>query len=112
MNANLNPALTNQEVLLSNIEYMLKHVRDDVRVTEIVHDVLAELIRATNMFGPFNSAHEGYSVMLEEVDEVWDHVKMKQSKRDPHAMRSEAIQIAAMAIRFGTDCCTEEGCRK
>jgi hypothetical protein len=91
---------------------MLRHVRDCEGVTELVHDVLAELVRATSMFGKFNSSHEGYAVFLEEVDELWDHVKMKQTKRDPQAMRSEAVQCAAMAIRFGTDCCTEEGCRK
>lgn len=102
----------NIEVLNINIDYMLKHVRNSSQVTEIVHDVLCELLRATNKFGPFNSAHEGYSVILEEVDELWDHVKMKQTKRNPDEMMQEALQIAAMAIRFATDCCNEDGCRR
>lgn len=50
-----------------------------------------------------SSAHEAYGVLLEEVDELWDHVKTKQSKRDLDAMRKEAIQVAAMAIRFVVD---------
>lgn len=50
-----------------------------------------------------SSAHEGYAVLLEEVDELWDHVKTKQSKRDLAAMRKEAIQVAAMALRFAAD---------
>lgn len=112
MSDDLYPILTDQDVLLENINYMLNNVRESHRVTALVHDTLEELMRATSRFGPFNSAHEGYAVLLEEVDELWDHVKMKQSKRCPHDMRAEAIQTAAMAIRFGTDCCTEEGCRK
>jgi ribosomal protein S15P/S13E len=50
-----------------------------------------------------SSAHEGYAVLSEEVDELWDHVKTKQSKRDLQAMRKEAIQVAAMALRFAVD---------
>ena len=56
------------------------------------------------------SAHEGYAVLLEEVDELWDEVKKNPSKyahRDKD-MRKEAIQIAAMAIRFVLDVCDKK----
>lgn len=59
-----------------------------------------------------NSAHEGYAVLLEELDELWEHVKTKQKNRDLHAMKREAIQIAAMAMRFAVECCTEERGRR
>lgn len=75
-------------------------------------EVRDELNRAQKLFSPFNTAHEGYAVMLEEVDELWAHVKMNQKKRDLVAMRKEAIQIAAMAMRFALDVCTEERGRK
>ena len=52
-----------------------------------------------------NSAHEAYAVLLEEVDELWDHVKTNQTKRNIKDMRSECIQVAAMAIRFAHDIC-------
>ncbi len=71
------------------------------------NDVREELARAM-MWPAMNSAHEGYAVLLEEVDELWDHVKVKQGKRDIAAMRKEAIQVAAMAIRFMLDVCNEE----
>lgn len=62
-------------------------------------DIRAELERAAKWPG-FNSAHEGYAVLAEEVDELWEHVKMNQKKRDLDAMRAEAVQVAAMAVKF------------
>jgi len=44
----------------------------------------------------FNSSHEGWAVIREEVDELWEAVK----GNDPAGMKSEAIQVAAMALRF------------
>lgn len=64
-----------------------------------LEDVNAELDRAAVWPG-FNSAHEGFAVLKEEVDELWDHVKVNQKRRDLPAMRAEAIQVAAMALKF------------
>jgi hypothetical protein len=44
----------------------------------------------------FNSHHEGYAVLKEEVDEMWEDVK---KNRHPESVQ-EAIQVAAMAIRY------------
>lgn len=40
-----------------------------------------------------------------EVDELWDHVKVNQKRRNLDGMRKEAIQVAAMAVRFVRDVC-------
>jgi hypothetical protein len=65
-----------------------------------------ELVRATSIHTrKFNSAHEGYAVILEELDELWDEVKKNGSQRDVQKMRDEAIQVAAMAMRFVVDVC-------
>lgn len=55
-----------------------------------------------------HSAHEGYAVILEELDELW-LVVQKAQKMHPDAakvaMAKEAKQVAAMAMRFLIDVC-------
>ncbi len=71
----------------------------------ILADVKVEYERATSKFGSFNSAHEGYAVILEELEELKGEVFLKKEARDWQHMRKEAVQVAAMAIRFITDVC-------
>lgn len=70
-------------------------------------EVFDEWAFARDKFGPFNSSHEGFAVLHEEFDElkaeVWKN-GAKHPDRD-EKMRKEAIQVAAMALRFLTDCC-------
>jgi len=53
-------------------------------------------------FPYFNSYHEGYAVIKEELDELWEEVK-KYPKQDNENLKKEAIQIGAMALRFVYD---------
>lgn len=66
-----------------------------------------ELQRARERFAPMASAHEGYAVILEEVEELW--AEIKRDKRPTveriARMQHEAIQVAAMGTRFLVDCC-------
>ncbi len=66
-------------------------------------EVQEEISRARAQHGPFNSAHEGYAVILEELDELWEEVRHRREARLAHRLRDEARQVAAMAIRFMTD---------
>ena len=66
-------------------------------------DVSDELRKARSKFNPLNSAHEGYAVLLEEVDEVWDEVKKNDSRRDYAAMYRELVQVSAMAQRMAEE---------
>lgn len=74
------------------------------RYQETLKQVGDEIVRAKGMFpDDFANQHEGYAVLLEEVDELWDECKKNQNNYDLDAQRKEAIQVAAMAVRFATE---------
>lgn len=86
------------------------------RLPAVLREVGDELERARATHAPMNSHHEGYAVILGELDELWEvckrnthdvstisQVARRQAKRAD--MRKEAIQVAAMAIRFIEDIC-------
>lgn len=81
-------------------------------LAEILAAVETEVREATAKWDKFNSAHEGFAVLLEEVDELKAHVWTNQKRRDLEAMRKEAIQVAAMGIRFAMDVCDDKTGRK
>ena len=67
--------------------------------------VAIELQKARAAYRPMASAHEGWAVLREEVDELWDEVKKKPSKRNTVDMYNELVQVAAMAQRMAEDIC-------
>ena len=66
-------------------------------------DVLTERQKADDAWPPINSHHEGYAVLLEEVEEYWEIVRQKAHMRDPQAMYWELVQVAAVAWRIVLD---------
>jgi hypothetical protein len=66
-----------------------------------LEDVAAEVVRARAKHPPINSLHEGYAVILEELDEFWEEVRAQQF--DPHRSYHELVQVAAMAQRTAED---------
>ncbi len=78
-----------------------------MRIDYILEEVATELFKATQKFGAFASPHEGIAVIREEFEELWDCVKDK-AKGHVDA-RKEAIQVAAMAVRYVWDICTPPG---
>ena len=87
--------------------------------TGAIFEVRRELERARAKFPRFSSAHEGYAVLQEEVEELKAEVFHGPTRLDPHVMfepdaapeqrrkrmREEAVQVAAMALRFIEDVC-------
>lgn len=71
-------------------------------------DILEEYVRATENNGKFHSAHEGLAVIWEEFEELKDEVWKKRKDRDPDKMYKEAMQIAAMGLRFMVDICMDD----
>lgn len=72
-----------------------------VKFTELVRDELS--MARLNFPTGMRSAHEGFAIIKEEVDELWDEVKVNQKCRDPAKLLSELVQVAAMAQRMAED---------
>lgn len=98
---------------------------------QAVEDAYLEVRRAKSIHGPepFHSTHEGYAVLLEEVRELEDEVffgkkraknialnihegyylgagitiEQKTATLHKEKLREEAIQVAAMALRFASE---------
>jgi hypothetical protein len=66
-------------------------------------DVRTEIEWARERYSNVSSLHEGYSVILEELDEFWEEVKKKPQARTASAMHKELVQVAAMAMRTASD---------
>lgn len=65
--------------------------------------VKAELAAARAGHDPIHSLHEGYAVLLEEVDEFKVEVWKRRSKRKKAEVLAELVQVAAMAQRVAED---------
>lgn len=88
-------------------------LRGDDAYFNAAMDALDEVRRAKELWpAPASSMHEQFAVLWEEFDELKAHVWMNQKKRDLAAARKEAIQVAAMALRFAAECCDETTGRK
>lgn len=70
-----------------------------------VEKVVRELDRACRTHHTFNSSHEGYAVIKEEFEELWDEIKNNKQEDTKARQTKEAIQVAAMALRFLVDLC-------
>lgn len=72
--------------------------------TKIFEEIFEEVTNIWGEFAPYKSSHEAYGVLLEEMDEFWDAVKMGEDQVDEdgrtrnEAMNDEIIQVAAVAI--------------
>jgi hypothetical protein len=71
--------------------------------SDFAGDVRRELARARANHSPMNSLHEAYSVILEELDELWEQVRLKREERHRGQIYRELVQISAMAERAATD---------
>lgn len=87
-------------------------VRPEIKLGDAVREAHVEVREAMENWPQWNSAHEGYAILLEEVRELEAHVFTKQKNRNLKAMRTEAIQVAACALRFATEVCDEINGRK
>ena len=72
-------------------------------MADFLSDVLSEHLKADTTWPPIHSHHEGYAMLLEEVDEYWEIVRQKAHLRNTEAMYLELVQVAAVAWRIVRD---------
>lgn len=76
----------------------------------VLNLVREELKRARNKHTDMPSLFHGKAVIEEELDELWDLIKLDKAKLTPfeneivkRRMVEEAVQVAAMGVRFVVD---------
>ncbi len=74
--------------------------KEQVLAEEVVCEMINEYAAAQKQNGNWNSLHEGWGVLSEEFDELWDEIKLKPHKRDYHNLKHEALQVAAMGLKM------------
>lgn len=81
-------------------------VLDDFRVTNIgksIKTIITEYNRTIIKNAPFHSTYEGWALIKQKVDNLWDEIKKEETGGSREAMLKEAAQIGAMAMRFIID---------
>lgn len=69
---------------------------------KLAREVAKELTRAQSLFNPINTPHEALGVIMEEFDEFKTEVyayNPNKGRDTRPKMRTELIQLAAMALR-------------
>jgi hypothetical protein len=72
-------------------------------IRAIALEIAAEVERAERKHKPLNSPHEAWSVIYEELEELREHVRGDTGRSA--AARKEAIQVAAMGLRYVLNLC-------
>lgn len=67
--------------------------------TEAAYNEVQRAITLHPSSVPFACPHQGYAILLEEVDEMWTEIKANNRPLSVY----EAIQVAAMAIRYAAE---------
>lgn len=89
-----------QEAMMATAE-----VRLATPVERLAQEVVAELEKAETAHAPMHSPHEGWSVIWEELEELREHVRADTGRSG--AARKEALQIAAMGMRYALNLCDQ-----
>lgn len=80
------------------------HPQLDTRPIHTFPELVAhELGLARRQWPRIGTSHEAYAIILEELDEFWDQVRLKQNKRSPQKLLNELVQTAAMCQRAAED---------
>lgn len=76
-------------------------VINEEKLKIILEEIEEEFRRASKLHAKMNTPHEGFAILNEEVDELWDGVRRKEIFNGRNnRLHEECVQVGAMAIRF------------
>ena len=103
--ANIDPPPVAEQGGLGSEARQLREKSMIAEVEEVTEQVAQEVRRAIQIHRGMRCAHEAYAVILEELDEFWEQVKINPAKQALRKgrLRSELIQTAAMCVRAVID---------
>jgi hypothetical protein len=74
------------------------------KLNNVLEDTKKAYLSAVARYGKFHSPHEGYAILLEELNELWDVVKLHPATPGRNLkIHEEASHVAVMAIRMIVD---------
>ncbi len=85
---------------------IMPKMEDDFRITNIgktIKAIIAEYNYSIVKNEPLNSPHEGWALIKQKVDGLWEEIKKNNTDNSKEAIMKEAAQIGAMAMRFMVD---------
>jgi hypothetical protein len=85
---------------------IMPKTEDDFRITNIgktIKAIIAEYNRSIVKNAPFNSTYEGWALIKQKVDGLWEEIKKDNPDNSREVIMKEAAQIGAMAMRFMVD---------
>ncbi len=68
------------------------------KMNSMLEEIKIEYLSARTVKGEFNSLHEGYAIIKEEFDELWEEIKLKNPNQ--LNLQKEAVQVGAMVLAF------------
>lgn len=77
------------------------HKANNGNVADIISDIMSELERGDAKYGPHTGPRRSFGVLRAELYELQTEIEAED--KNPKAIRAEAIQVAAMAIKLIRD---------
>lgn len=74
-----------------------------VPIDIVARGIREERKRARGRFPVFNSAHEGYAVLLEDFDELWEEIKADHNGDRAKMIAEDATRVGATGLRLLVD---------
>uniref|UniRef100_A0A6M3IMA6 Uncharacterized protein n=1 Tax=viral metagenome TaxID=1070528 RepID=A0A6M3IMA6_9ZZZZ len=74
---------------------------------KVLGDVVLEAYASGQENGPYHSAHEAYADLLQQMDQIKEHVWTLPSSRDLLMMEREVQHLASACLRMILDVCQQ-----